>query len=123
MTAPGKCRIFGNAEIGQVGILHVIQEYVGRFDVLVQPATQQAHNQVSGVRLTPVVVQRHDVRMLQPGDQMRLRLKAANEGRVVGKPGQDNLHGHVPLHRRLHGAIDDTEATGADPLGKLQRRP
>ena len=49
----------------------------------VAPADQRRH-EVGRVGLTPVVVQRNDVRMIERGDQLRLDLEATDERRVVG---------------------------------------
>jgi hypothetical protein len=82
-------------------------------------AAQEAHGQVGHSRLTPVVVQRHDVRMLQPGHQLRLRLKTADEVGTVGQLRQNDLEGDLAADQRLKRPVDDAETAGADPLAEL----
>ncbi len=82
-------------------------------------AAQPAHDQVGAVRLAPVVVQGHDVQVLQPGHQLGFGLEAADEVGVVGVLGQDDFDGHVAPHRGLIGAVDHAEAARADALAQL----
>ena len=72
-------------------------------------AAQQAHDQVGHARFAPVVVQRHDVRMLEPRDQLRFGLEAADEVGVIGVLRQDDLDGDFALDERLHRPIDRAE--------------
>ena len=48
------------------------------------PASHQPHHEVRRIGLAPVVVERNDVRVLEPGDQLRLGLEATDEVGVVG---------------------------------------
>ena len=95
----------------------------GRWALLEQAeersATEVAHHQIGDARLTPVVVERHNVWVLQTGDQLRLRLKAADEVGVVGVLGKDDLHGHLALDEGLHGTIDSAKATFAETNAEL----
>ncbi len=72
-------------------------------------AAQVAHDQIGAARLAPVVVEGHDLRVLQPGDGLRLGLEAADEGHVIGVAGGNDLDRHVAADGRLGGAEDDAE--------------
>ena len=54
-------------------------------------AAQEAHHEVGGVGLPPVVVQRHDVRVLEPGDELCLALEAPDEVGMIGELGRHRL--------------------------------
>ncbi len=82
-------------------------------------AAQEAHHQVRAAWLTPVVVQRHDMGVLEPGDQLGLGFEATDEVRVVGVLGQDDLDGHLAPHRWLIGAVDHAVATDANLLAQV----
>ena len=68
------------------------------------PVADQAHHEVGGTGLAPVVVQRDDVRVLEPGDELGLGLEPADERRVVGELGRDHLDRHLAPDDRLVGA-------------------
>ena len=85
-------------------------------------AAQVAHDQIRPVRLAPVVVERHDVRVLEPGHELRLGLEAADELRIVGQRRADDLHRHLAPDLRLERAVDDPERPLADPLEQLGTR-
>ena len=52
--------------------------------ILDRSSAQPSHHEVPGqARLAPEVVQRHDVGMLEAGDELRLVLEPANEHGVV----------------------------------------
>ncbi len=80
---------------------------------------QQPHHQVRPARFAPVVVERHDVRVFQPGDELRLGLEPADEVGVVGELGPDDLDGDLPAHRRLHRPMDRSERAFPDALAQL----
>ena len=106
-------------------------------------STQKAEHQERAARLSPEVVQRHDVRMLEMGDQLRLRFESTHERRVVRQFRADDLHRHLAADARLHREIHRTEraltqqfaeciATGhpprarttlPDPRFEIDRRP
>jgi len=77
-------------------------------------AAQQAHHQIGHAGITPVVVERHNMRMFQPRHQLRLGLKAANEVGVIGILRQNDLDGDFTLDQRLRGAIHCAESSCAD---------
>jgi len=79
-------------------------------------AAQVAHDQVGTARLAPVVVERHDLRVFQPGDGLRLGLEAADEGDVVGVAGGNDLDRHVAADGRLRGAENDAVTAPAQLL-------
>ncbi len=83
------------------------------------PTPQPAGHQVGAVGLAPVVVERHDVGVLQLGDDVGLGLEAADELRLVDVLGPDHLDCHFPAHRRLVGAVHDPEVTRPDPFPQL----
>ena len=72
-------------------------------------AAQQAHHQESHTGLAPVIVERDDVGVLEPGNQLRFSAEAADEIRVIGIFRPDDLDRHISLEDGLGGAIDDGE--------------
>lgn len=70
---------------------------------------REPEHEIGGTRLAPEVVQRHDVRMLEPGHQPRFTLETADVARVVGELGSHNLHRHIAAHPRLHRTVDRPE--------------
>ena len=84
------------------------------------PAAQVAHHEVRAVRLSPVVVERDDVRVLDPRHELRLGLEAADELRVVGQRRADDLDRDLAPDVRLDRPVDDPEGAFADPLEQLQ---
>ena len=88
-------------------------------DIPQTPATHQLHCQIRRIRLPPVVVERNDVGVLESGDQLGFGLKPADEGRIIGKLGSDDLDRHLAAHHRLIGPIDDAEAALAELLAQL----
>ena len=82
-------------------------------------ASHQAHDQVSAVRIAPVVVQRYDVDVLQLGDQLRFAFEAADEVRLVGILGQDDFDRHLTVDQRLVGAVDRAVGAFAELLQQI----
>ena len=60
------------------------------------------------------------MRVFETGDRLRLGFELADERRVIGELGQDDLDGYFPADRRLEGAIDRAESTGPDLLAKVK---
>jgi hypothetical protein len=77
-------------------------------------AFHQAHDQVSTLGVAPVVVERHDVQVLQLGDQLCFTFEAADELGAVGVFGQDDLDCHLAVDGLLAGAVDGTVGTFAE---------
>ena len=69
-------------------------------------AAQEAHHQKSPIRVTPVIVQGHDMRVLQARDRLCFSLKAADKLRVIGIAAVDDFDGYLTADCRLHGAIN-----------------
>ena len=82
--------------------------------VLEASTSQVPHHQVGGVGLAPVVVERHDVRVLQARDDLRLALEPPDEVRVVRELRVDRLDRHLPPDLRLDRPVDDAERALAD---------
>ncbi len=57
--------------------------------------------------------------VLQAGDELGFGFEAADEFRVVGVAGQDDLDGHLALDQRLDGAVDDAETAFADAVAEF----
>ena len=87
--------------------------------ILDGPAAQPAHHEVRAARLSPEVVQRHDVGMLEAGDELRLALEPADERGVVGEIRVDDLHRDIAAHTGLGRAVHDPEATLTELLAQL----
>jgi len=82
-----------------------------REDLPEVPALEVPHHQVGAVRLPPEVVEGDDVGVLEPGYQLGLRLEAADELRIVGESGVDDLHRHLPAHLGLERPVDRPEGS------------
>jgi hypothetical protein len=54
--------------------------------------------------------------VLDRGDHLGLGLEAADERRVVGQLGADDLDGDVPTEGPLRRPVHDRERAGADAL-------
>ncbi len=99
---------------GAIGRQRPAGEHVGE-----AAGVDQSHHQVRGTGLAPVVVQRDDVRVLQPGDELGLGLEPADERRIVGEPGLDHLDRHLTPDDRLVGAEHRAERAPSDLLAQL----
>src|SRR6266508_2362591 len=84
-----------------------------------RPSAQPAHHEVRPVWVPPVVVERNEVRMLELGDLLRLRLESADERWLVDELRPDGLDCHLTPDRGLVGAVDDAEVAAADLLAEL----
>ena len=69
--------------------------------VLDAAASEEPHDEIGGIRLSPVVVERNDVRVLELGDDLRLALEAADEVRMVRELGRDRLDRDLAADLRL----------------------
>ena len=90
-------------------------------EVLVGEAApgHQRHHQIGPVGVTPVVIERDDVRMLEAGHGSRLRLEAAHKRRVVGVLGSDHLDRHLAPNGGLEGAIHHRDPPGGKTFPHL----
>ena len=77
------------------------------------PALDESHDQVGSVTVTPVVVQRVDVGMVQLCYELCVRFEAANKSRVSGHASSHDLDGDFPARRVLLGPVDGGEAAFA----------
>ncbi len=68
-------------------------------------AGEQAEHEVGRTGLAPVVVERDDVRVLQPGDEPRLGLEAHDELRRIGQILADRLDRHPSVGAGLGGHV------------------
>ena len=75
---------------------------------LCRAAGEHAEHEVCAAGLAPVVVERHDVGVLEPGDELCLGLEPLHEAAVVGEVGPDHLDRDIAiragLRRRQHAA-------------------
>lgn len=83
------------------------------------PAAHETHDQIGRVRLTPIVVQRDDVWMLERRDDLCFGLETADEGRIVGEVGTDDLDRHLATDGGLVGAVGRPRRTCTDLLPQL----
>ena len=81
-----------------------------------RPSAQQPEHQVRAPRLSPVVVERHDVRVLEAGDEAGLGLEAADEVGRVGEIGADDLDRDASLGAWLGRGVDPAVAAFPDRL-------
>jgi len=146
--------IFGDAEVGQISVVLLIEQDIGRGQVAVDDpapvgdrqrgrdlveqagdggqrpgampldrvmeiaAAQPAHDQIRVVGLAPEVVERHDMHVLQPGDQLRFGFEPADKFGAVGVARQDDLDGDFALDSRLEGAINSREPADSDQFAQ-----
>ena len=101
-------------------------------DVLEAAAAHPSHHEVRATAVAPVVVERNDVRVLQPGNGLRLLLESPDEDRVVGQLRVDLLDPDLASELGVERPPHDTERALADAFqqsvasqrtpGELQRR-
>ena len=84
-----------------------------------RPSSQPAHHEIRTIRVSPVVVEGNEVRMLELRDLLRLRLEPADERWLVDELRTDGLDCHLTPNRGLVGAVDDAEVAPADLLTEL----
>ncbi len=71
--------------------------------------SQEPEHQECTTGSTPVVVQRHDVRMLDPRHELCFGLEPLDEARVVGQFGPHDLDCDLTADAGLHGAVHRAE--------------
>ena len=82
---------------------------LGAFDEHLDPALHGRRGSIAGfsgyaigaIRLSPVIMQRHDVQVLQLGHQVGFQVKASDEVGLVGEARLDDLNRHLAAHVRL----------------------
>ena len=114
MGRPQRAGDLGEHRRGAIGRQRPAGEHVGE-----AAGVDQAHHQVRGTGLAPVVVQRDDVRVLEPGDELGLGLEPADERRIVGELGLDHLDRHLTPDDRLVGPEHRAERASSDLLAQL----
>ncbi len=67
--------------------------------ILERPAPHPAHDEVGAAGLAPEVVERDDVGVLEPGDELCLVLESTDERGIVGEIRMDDLDGDIAIHR------------------------
>ena len=82
-------------------------------------ATKQPEHQERRAGLTPEVVQRHHVGMLDPSHELGFGLEPLHEPRVVGQLRPDRLDRHFSSETRLHGPVDGAERSFADEVSEF----
>jgi hypothetical protein len=80
-----------------------------RDQVLNAATAEEPHHQVRAVGLSPIVVQRHDVGMLEASDDLRLALEPPNKVRMVGQLRVNRLDGDLSADQRLGRSVDRPE--------------
>ncbi len=73
-------------------------------------AAHPARDQEGSARFPPVVVERQDVGVFQPGDERGVGREAPGELGVGGEVGPGHLQRDLPSHGGLVGAVHDAEA-------------
>ncbi len=91
-----------------------VDQHVGEAATLHQP-----HHEVGRIGFAPIVVERNDVRMLEPGDELCLGLEAPDEVRIVGQFGPDDLDRDLAPDGGLVRPVRHAERTLADLLTQL----
>ena len=90
------------------------------------PAAHKPHDQIGAGAVAPVVVQRHDVWMLQARNDLRLLLEPSDERGVVREPGVDLLDGDLATDSGVERPPHHPEGTFSDLLDQPvapERRP
>jgi hypothetical protein len=77
---------------------------------------QIPHDEVGTSGFSPVIVERNDVRVLHPRNELGLSVEPANELRIVRRPWMDDLDRDLPPCLRLEGAVDGAEGSRAQEL-------
>ncbi len=80
------------------------------------PTPQVPRHDVGAIGFTPVVVQRHDVRVLERRDGLRVVLEPADEPGVAREPRVHDLDGHVAPHLGLERPVHHGARTVVDPF-------
>ena len=80
---------------------------------------EPAHHQIGTVWLPPIVVQRHDVGVLQASHELRLSVEAPDELGIVGEFRSRHLDRYLTAHSGLFGAVDDSKTAFPDVLDQL----
>ena len=85
-----------------------------------QAATlHHTHDQVSALRVAPVIVQRSDVQVLQLCYQLGFGFETADEIWAVGELGQDDLDRHFSVDEGLLGAVDGAMGAFTDAFQQI----
>ena len=66
------------------------------------------HDEKRAVRFAPVIVQRHNIGMIQPCHKLAICFKAPDKRREIGVFGQDNLDRNLPVKPRLQPTMNGT---------------
>ena len=85
-------------------------------------AAQQTEDEERTAGPAPIVVERDDVRVLDPRHELRFGLEPLHEARIVGELGAHDLHGDLASDARLHRAVHRTERALADDFAELVAR-
>ena len=88
----------------------------GRADDVVQGRSLDVgHGEVFQVAVLPARVDGHDVRVVQPGEDLLLPEKPlAGAGGEMAAVAPDRLHRHAALERLLHGLVDRSHPAAGD---------
>jgi hypothetical protein len=111
MGRPERVGDLGEGRRGAIGRQSSEGESVGEGAGL-----DQAHHQVGGSGLAPVVVERDDVRVFERGDELGFGLEPADERGVIGELGLDHLDRHFASDGWLVGAEDRAERASPELL-------
>jgi hypothetical protein len=82
-------------------------------------AVHQLHGKEVLAGVFADLVDRHDVRVIQPGGRLRLQLEAADGARRGQALAQDHLQGHGAVQRHLAGPEDDAHTAAGDLFQQL----
>jgi hypothetical protein len=74
-------------------------------------AAEKSEDEVGPARFAPVVVERDDVGVFEPGDEAGLGLEAPDELRRVGQVRSHDLDRHAPAGAGLGGGVDTAGRT------------
>ena len=78
------------------------------------PTPKEAEHEVRTPGLTPEVVERHDVRVLESRHELGLRLEPVDERGVIRELGVHDLHRDIPTNLRLHRPMNRPERAAPD---------
>ena len=99
-----------NLVTGKATLVHAVPQAAG---------AQIAHHKISPVGIAPIVEQRNDMRVLEPGYQLRFIFEMLDELASVGMYRQNRLDGYFAAHRELSSSVHDSESALSQPLNEL----
>ncbi len=84
-----------------------------------RPTAHVPHDEICSTGFAPVVVERHDVGMLETGDELCFIFESADERRIVSEIWSDDLYDHLAADGRLERPVQHTRSALAEAFSDL----